>query len=577
MAIKVQSKKQKSKKSFYKFIVVAFALLAVTFIFNIAPNYLKDAKINQVNLVINQNNVTARLKNRILIQDKVIYLSTQDIATYFDNDLYFDSTYQHFVTTSDTKVAVIPINAKRMTVNGANVDVYYAPLKEGDIYYLPFSEISEIVYNVEVKYVESSNTVIATSLDRELVYANSLKNNSVKYKPTNFSKTMDKIQQGDSLIIIKNSDSTKGEKNETDDNSDQWTKVATERGKIGYVKTNSLSEVKKLRENFVIEKQIEGNISLIWDYFSEFKKAPQRTEKIEGVNVVSPAFVYLKKQGQGEIVTNIGTEGLSYIRWAHNNGYRVWTLVSNNSLKETTSEVLNDYQFRTKFINSLIDVVVQYNIDGVNLDFENVFMKDKDAYTKLVQELAPRLRELGKVLSVDVTAPDGTEDWSLCFDRKKIAEAADYIVFMAYDQYGTSSTKAGTTAGYNWVENNLKKFLDPNREGIDSQKLILAVPFYTRLWKIDGEKLTSETISMKNIVKNIPSGVTIKWDETLHQNYAEYTQNGATYKIWIEDLKSMTDRLKLFKEYQLGGVAFWRKDMEDDDVWKLVQNLVFTR
>ena len=74
------------------------------------------------------------------------------------------------------------------------------------------------------------------------------------------------------------------------------------------------------------------------------------------------------------------------------------------------------------------------------------------------------MQEIGMVLSVDVTAPDGDENWSLCYDRNVIGDVADYLVFMAYDQYGTASTKPGTTAGLNWIETSLKKIIEYDEE-----------------------------------------------------------------------------------------------------------------
>ena len=213
-------------------------------------------------------------------------------------------------------------------------------------------------------------------------------------------------------------------------------------------------------------------------------------------------------------------------------------------------------------------------MDGINLDFENVYEKDKDNFTKLVCELSPRIRDIGKVISVNVTAPDGAADWSLCYDRNKLAKAADYLVFMAYDQNGASSTKVGTTAGYNWVENNIKKFVDENREGVDQSKLILGIPFYSRLWKIKNDEVSSEVVQLRQIANKIPGNVEKKWDADLHQNYVEYSQNGITYKIWLEDLQSIKDKLELINKYNLAGAAFWSKDMETNDVWKLVNSIL---
>lgn len=575
MAIKINSNKQIKEKYFYKIIVVIVAIIAVSFILNVAPNYIRDELADKVNLIINNNNVTKKLKNDVIVRDKIVYISQDDLKNFFDDEIYYDSTYNHIVTTSNTKVAVLPINESKITINDANVTIYAKTIEEKQKYYIPFSEISKSVYNVETKLIEDSNIVIATSLDRELVTANSNKNNNVKSKPNVFSRNVDKIKTGDIITIAngKSDNSDSASSSEEIDNQGKWTKVVTANGKIGYVKSNTLANKKAIREDLEIEKQIEGNVSLVWDYFSEYKKAPQRTEKIQGINVVSPSFTTLKKQGKGEIDINIDTEGIAYIKWAHNNGYKVWTLLSNNSLKDTTSEILNDYKLRKTLIDNIIQVVEKYNIDGVNLDFENIYEKDKDSYTKLVIELAPKLRDINKVLSVDVTAPDGAPDWSLCFDREKIAKASDYIIFMAYDQYGASS-KAGTTAGYDWVLSSLNKFLDINREGIDSKKVILAVPFYTRLWKINGENVSSEVVYMKNTSSKIPSDVESKWDFDLHQNYVEYVQKGYTYKMWIEDIQSLTEKLKLIKSKNLAGAAYWEKDMEDSRIWSVIESLV---
>lgn len=565
MPIKVQSRKQKKKNNIYKVIVVLIAILAIAFILNTAPNYIKDELADKVNLVVNNNQITASLKNDVLIKDGTVYISKEDISTFFDNDIYYDEQYDQIVTTSDTKVAVLPINSKNIIVNGAKVNIYKTVIEEDGKYYIPFSSISKVVYNIETKYVESTNTVIATSLDRKLVSANSLKDNSVKYKPTIFSKTVDKIDRGDSITLITSSS------NEVEQ---EWTKVTTENGKIGYLKTSTLSNIQVVRDDFSIDKQIEGKVSLVWEYFSEYGSAPKRTEKIDGINVVSPSFITLKEQGKGNINVNIGTAGEEYIKWAHNNEYKVWAMVSNNSFKDTTSEIINDYKLRENLIENLLNVVQKYNLDGINLDFENIYEKDKNAYTKLVMELAPRLKEMGKVLSVDVTAPDGSADWSLCFDRNKIGKIADYIIFMGYDEYGVGSTKAGTTAGYDWVVTGLKKFVDQNREDVDNNKLILAMPFYTRIWKESGDSLESTTLSMKNTYKNLPSGVEPVWNSELHQYYVEYTKNGATYKIWIEDIKSLTDKINLIKEYNLAGSAFWVKGMEDENIWEIVNREV---
>lgn len=546
----------------YKLIVVLVFALAVWFVLKTATNYIKDDIVGKTNLVINNSNTTKNLKNDVIVENGVVYVSTKDIANFFDDHIFYDNKYDQIITTSETKVATLKLNENKAKVNGSTVDLVASAKKIGEQFYLPFSEISESVYNVETTYIKDTNTVVLVSLDRELTYANSSKKNSVKSNPTMFSKTVDKIEKGDNVTVIP---SKNGDEN-------GWTKVTTENGKIGYVKTTTLANTKKIRDNLEMGKQIQGNVSLVWEYFSKYAKAPQRTEKIDGVNVVAPTFFSLADSEKGAIVANVGQAGQNYINWAHSNGYRVWPWVANEATnkadKDLTSEILNDYKLREKLINSIVSAVEMYNLDGINLDFENMYESDKDAYSRLVIELAPRLKELGKVLSVDVTAPDGSPDWSLCFNRNVIGDVADYVIFMAYDQHNQSSTEAGTVAGCDWVEANINKFL--GQEGVKPEKIILAMPFYTRVWNVTDGGLSSSAVDMKSQSTLIPDDAKITWDDSLKQNLAEYEKNGRTYKVWMEDAKSLKCKLDLVKKYSLAGGAFWRKDQETSDVWKVI-------
>lgn len=547
----------------YKLIVVLVFALAVWFVLKTATNYIKDDIVGKTNLVINNSNTTKNLKNDVIVENGVVYVSTKDIANFFDDHIFYDNKYDQIITTSETKVATLKLNENKAKVNGSTVDLVASAKKIGEQFYLPFSEISESVYNVETTYIKDTNTVVLVSLDRELTYANSSKKNSVKSNPTMFSKTVDKIEKGDNVTVIP---SKNGDEN-------GWTKVTTENGKIGYVKTTTLANTKKIRDNLEMGKQIQGNVSLVWEYFSKYAKAPQRTEKIDGVNVVAPTFFSLADSEKGAIVANVGQAGQNYINWAHSNGYRVWPWVANEATnkedKDLTSEILNDYKLREKLINSIVSAVEMYNLDGINLDFENMYESDKDAYSRLVIELAPRLKELGKVLSVDVTAPDGSPDWSLCFNRNVIGDVADYVIFMAYDQHNQSSTEAGTVAGCDWVEANINKFL--GQEGVKPEKIILAMPFYTRVWNVTDGGLSSSAVDMKSQSTLIPGDAKITWDDSLKQNLAEYEKNGRTYKVWMEDAKSLKCKLDLVKKYSLAGGAFWRKDQETSDVWKVIK------
>ena len=412
------------------------------------------------------------------------------------------------------------------------------------------------VYDVEIRNIEKTKVVTMDSLDREQKKAIVTSNLSVKSSTNFLTRTVDRIKKGDSVIIIS---SDKG-----------YTKIRTEKGKIGYIKSKKVANEITVREEMKEEKQIEGKVNLVWDYYSNVGSAPDRSgTSIDGVNVVAPAFFYL--DDDGNLKDNIGEKGENYINWAHDNGYKVWPMVSNAEAGLTlTSEIMNSYAKRQKLIEDIVDKCVEYKLDGINVDFENMKQEDKDLYSRFIIELTPRLKEMGLVTSVDVTAPDGGETWSMCFDRHVIGDVADYIIFMAYDEYGVSSTKPGTTAGYDWVKLSLNKFLQT--EEIESNKIILGIPFYTRVWTTDPSgKSTSKTVSMKKTESVIPDGTQKQWDDDLKQNYVEYTDGNNKKQIWIEDIDSIKSKISLITENNLGGVASWQKDMELDEIWNVLK------
>lgn len=539
------------------FTIIAFIIIAIIVL--IANNFIILDKNKTTNLVINNNNITANLKNEILIEDNIIYLSKADISNFFDKYIYEDEENNQIITTYEKKSATIGFEENVITINGSDKKIYAHAIKKGEIVYLPISEMQD-VYDIEISNIEETKVITMDSLDREQKKAIVTSNVSVKSSTNFIAKTVDRIKKGETVIVVSSKDG--------------YTKIRTEAGKLGYIKSNKLENEFTVRESMEEEKQVEGKINLTWDYFSEYGSAPDRSgTEIDGVNVVSPAFFYLDKNGN--LRENIGSKGQAYIEWAHSNGYKVWPMLSNaEAATESlaiTSKIMNSYELRQKLIENIVDKCVKYDLDGINVDFENMKQQDKDMYSRFIIELTPRLKEIGLVTSVDVTAPDGGETWSLCFDRNVIGDVADYIIFMAYDQYGVSSTKPGTTAGYDWVKLSLNKFL--KTEEIESEKIILAVPFYTRVWTTDsdGKIVSKNTVSMKKLDEVIPDGVDKIWDEALKQYYIEYTDGENKKQIWIEDIESLKAKVSLVRENNLAGVASWEKDMETDDVWEMFE------
>lgn len=556
--MKEKNERNSSKLIFNIFIVLVFLAL-LGGVFYLSPNYIREDYDGKTKVLINNNNVTLKMKNDVYIdENNNVFLSLADVRNYFDKYIEYDKENGSIVTTSEINIAKMSTKDNKITINGQEEELNSSAIEKNETIYLPFSEISEKVYDVDLEYIKDTNTIIIDSLDRKQEVANTTKETKLKYKPQTLSGTLEKLDANEQVVYI--------------EETNNWAEVRSKDGTIGYIKKEDLGNVEVAREAKEYIDKVEGKVNLVWDYYSEYAKAPDRTgETIDGVNVVSPSFFSLERGSNGEIYDNAKDDGAEYIEWAHNNNYQVWAMFSNNSLKDTTSQILNDYEKRETMIENLMDLVEEYNLDGVNVDFENMNESDKDVYSRFLIELAPRLKKIGKTLSVDVTAPDGSETWSLCFDRNTIANVADYIVFMAYDQYGTSSNKAGTTAGYNWVEANVKKFL--GQEDVDPEKIILGIPLYMRLWEEEEDGIAKpEVVNMKDMFDVLPENQVATWDEELKQYYVEYEEDGKTYKMWVENEKSVGEKINLANQYNLAGIAFWEKDREtNDEFWTFVK------
>lgn len=539
--------------------IILIMLACIIMLINLAPNYIKISKLENTRLVINNNDVTNSLKTPIVENGDEHFLSLADFRNFFDEYLVEDSS--SIITTSNTKTVKIQKNNNRIQVNGSEVSIKHASMTANEKTYLPIKDMSN-VYGYEYNYSKENNTIIISSLNKKLVQAISSKNQSIKYRPTKISRTIEKVKRGEVITIVQ--DTAK----DCDVEINSWYRVRTQNGNLGYIKKNNVIERKVVRDN-LSTNQISGKVNLVWDYYEPGESAPKREGGIEGVNAVSPSFYQLNEDGT--ISKNVSKE---YIEWAHFNNYKVWPTLSNVQLNniDTMSKILSTYDSRANLIENIVKTLTENNVDGVNIDFENMYKEDKDKFSRFIIELSPRLRDIGMNICVDVTEPDGSDTRSLCYNRNVIGNAADYIVFVAYDQHNSSSKNAGSNASYSWIEMNIKKFIE--QEVVSPNKIILANAFYTRLWKEEEGSISCTVVNMNDI--SIPSEVQKQWNDNDKQYYIEYSKDDAVYKMWIEDQESISAKMDLVNKYKLAGAGFWEKDRENNEVWHIIKNKLNT-
>lgn len=318
----------------------------------------------------------------------------------------------------------------------------------------------------------------------------------------------------------------------------------------------------------VLEKKAAENVDkvvLVWQPTFGAAENIAQNEKKAGLNTVSPSW-FAVKDGAGSVANSASLE---YVRAAKAKGYRVWPLVTNSFSPDITHAFLNDYKARQSIIQKLAYYMLVYEFDGINVDFENIYDADKNALSSFVAELGAAVRAMGGTTSIDVTIPSGVPQWSACYDRAALAKGADYVMLMAYDEYGRTSPKAGSTATLPWVESGVQKTLLE----VPNEKLVLGVPFYMRRWEEDlsGRKTGVKTLTMNEAADEIAAhGIKPVWRDDLGQNYFEYVSGGKKYRVWQEDARSLGLKLELAERYNLAGVAAWRSGFESPDIWQMI-------
>jgi spore germination protein YaaH len=288
------------------------------------------------------------------------------------------------------------------------------------------------------------------------------------------------------------------------------------------------------------------------------------------VQVVSPVWFHLA-DNQGTVRSDFDPH---YLQWARERGYQVWALVNNSFDPDLTAELLSDDQKRQFFAREIVNLAKEHKLEGLNIDFENFHYDYRDHFTSFIAELAELCRSENLILSVDVAMPSGSEYWSMGYDRAALAAEADYIILMAYDEHWASSPVAGSVASLPWVEAGLQQLL----KEVPPAKLILGVPFYTRLWVIDETGVAPQVVNtwsysmMRAAEIAAENEAKITFDDQAGQHVATYEMEGLIYKMWLEDTASMRRRLELVEKYNLAGLAGWRRGLETPEIWWMMDD-----
>lgn len=501
---------------------------------------------------------------RALLRQGGIYLTLDTVDSVLNDAFYLDEEEQLLIYTLPEEVIRAEEGQAFYHSNRDLIQLSHpAFIKLNGIYYVSLDFV-ERFSNMTYAFYENPNRVVIHHQWIDFLYYDTVEAETpIRFEPDIKSDILRLVPAGEKLYYIGG----------TGAGGRSFIKVMTQDGIFGYVQKMFLGEsyYDAMQSTYVEPEYthitMEEKVMLGWQQVTVPKandNLEQLAETAKEMNVVSPTWYRLS-----DTVGNISSlADAGYVERAHELGLQVWALIDNFDANVSTYELLSSSAARARLIDMMMYEVEKYGFDGWNIDFETLTSATGPHYIQFLKELSVSCRQKGVVLSVDNYVPASYNEF---YDLKSQGEVVDYVIIMAYDEHYSGSETAGSVASLNF----LKKATNDTLTKMPKERIIMAIPFYTRLWaeqKVDGQKtLSSEALTMngaKDVLER--NNVKAEWDEVTCQNYAEYTVEGTTYKIWLEDVDSLHERMKVIAGADVAGVAAWRLGFETEEIWPII-------
>lgn len=499
------------------------------------------------------------------VYDGNVYIDYTLVQNELNSRFYWDASVGLLLFTTPTQVFEIAPNTSAYTIDGESFDAGYDILHTTSAgMYLSMTFLQQYS-DLNCQVYETPKRVVITYGSEEVTTARIKKDTVVRYQGGIKSPIVTDVTEDSEVTVLEQMDS--------------WSKVLTADGYIGYVKNKQLADVTQTTRETVYAGpeytsiHLDEKVNLVWhqiDYQEMNSQFAEDTADITGVNVISPTWYFLADSA-GEITSFADAD---YVKVAHKKNMQVWALISNFSADVDSTTLLASRAARQKVQNYLIGQAQEIGFDGINIDFEGIAQEAGCDYVQFIRELSILCRKNGIILSVDVPVP---MDFSKYYNREELGNVCDYVIMMGYDEHYAGSDIVGSVASMDFEETGIQNMLTE----VSKDKLISAIPFYTRLWYTetlaDGTtNVTSEAYSMDNIEALLTEkGVTAAYDESTGQQYAEWTDSDGKFcQVWLEDENSIAARAALISKYELSGIAEWVLGREQSWVWDVIsQNI----
>ena len=488
---------------------------------------------------------TEKLEERGLVDGDRVYLPLDVVNTYLNQRYYWDSANQQILYATPSELTSVSASSEAGDKVWVKDDKVYLNLT----YVQEFTDLDAYItkdpYRIAIQYKFKNVKTVTVK-----------KNTSIRYRGGIKSAILTSVKKGTKLRLI--------------EEMENWDQVATDDGYIGYIDKKKVGEAEKTKFERSFKKEeysyltMDSKVNMVWhqvtstDANAYFADA---TANMTGVNVISPTWFYLTDTS-GNIASIASAD---YVSQAHEKGLQVWGLIDNFTQEVSTTETLSSTAARQNIISQLIQAAQDVGMDGINVDFESLSEDVGIHFLEFLRELSIECHKNNLVLSVDNPVP---EDFTSHYDRAEQGRVVDYVIIMGYDEHYVGS-EAGSVASLPWVEQGIQDTLDE----VPAERVINAIPFYTRLWKTTGGNVTSEAIGMDQAQQTIAdNNVETYWDKTTSQNYGKYDIDNSTYQIWLEDAQSVAEKVKLVSKYDLAGVSAWKLGFENNGIWQVISD-----
>ena len=488
---------------------------------------------------------TEKLEERGLVDGDRVYLPLDVVDSYLNQRYYWDSANQQILYATPSELTSVSASSEAGDKVWVKDDKVYLNLT----YVQEFTDLDAYItkdpYRIAIQYKFKNVKTVTVK-----------KNTSIRYRGGIKSAILTSVKKGTKLRLI--------------EELENWDQVATDDGYIGYIDKKKVGEAEKTKFERSFKKEeysyltMDSKVNMVWhqvtstDANAYFADA---TANMTGVNVISPTWFYLTDTS-GNIASIASAD---YVSQAHEKGLQVWGLIDNFTQEVSTTETLSSTAARQNIISQLIQAAQDVGMDGINVDFESLSEDVGTHFLEFLRELSIECHKNNLVLSVDNPVP---EDFTSHYDRAEQGRVVDYVIIMGYDEHYVGS-EAGSVASLPWVEQGIQDTLDE----VPAERVINAIPFYTRLWRTTGGNVTSEAIGMDQAQQTIAdNNVETYWDKTTSQNYGKYDIDNSTYQIWLEDAQSVAEKVKLVSKYDLAGVSAWKLGFENNGIWQVISD-----